>query len=76
LRLEDKIGEVLKKYRRGMDLSQEELALRSNLDRTYISMLERGMRKPTVQTIFTICRELNIKPSVFIMEVEKNFINE
>ncbi|MFS1517389.1 helix-turn-helix domain-containing protein [Bacillus sp. SCS-151] len=73
MRLEDKIGKSLKKHRKNMGLSQEELAHRCNLDRTYISMLERGLRKPTVQTIFSLCRELNIKPSDFIKEVEEGY---
>jgi transcriptional regulator with XRE-family HTH domain len=70
LRLEDKIGLVLKKYRLAAGLSQEELALRSNLHRTYISLLERGKRKATLETIFSVCNEINIRPSDFIKEVE------
>ncbi len=61
---------VLKKYRLNLNLSQEELAFKSNLDRTYISMLERGKRKPTLETIFKICESLEISTSQFINEIE------
>jgi transcriptional regulator with XRE-family HTH domain len=37
-------GRHLRKIREEKRLSQEELAFRSNLDRTYISLLERGKR--------------------------------
>ena len=47
------------------------LAYRCELDRTYISLIERKKRKPTLNVIFKICSNLNIKPSLFIEEVEK-----
>lgn len=50
----------LKRLRVKADLSQEALALRSGLDRTYISGCERGVRNPTVTTIEKIARALDI----------------
>ncbi|WP_226603243.1 helix-turn-helix domain-containing protein [Bacillus cereus] len=44
-------------------MSQEELAFNSVLDRTYISLLERGKRKPTISTLFSLASALNIPPS-------------
>jgi transcriptional regulator with XRE-family HTH domain len=73
LKIEKRLGEVLKKHRTDYGLTQEELALRCGLERVYISLIERGKRKPTVHVIFTICRELHIKPSLFIKEVEEGF---
>lgn len=67
---EKAFGITLKKYRGMVSLSQEELALRSNLDRTYISLLERGLRKPTLNTIIVISKCLNKKPSELVQEVE------
>ncbi|OLN21333.1 transcriptional regulator [Domibacillus antri] len=71
MELEKAIPLVLKKYRKAAGLSQEQLALESGLDRTYISFLERGHRKPTIHTLFRLCSALNVQPSVFIQEVEK-----
>lgn len=70
LKIEQTFGLILKKNRINMKLSQEELAHRSNLDRTYISLLERGQRKPTLNTIFVLSASLEIKPHDFIKEVE------
>ncbi|WP_373295361.1 helix-turn-helix domain-containing protein [Thalassotalea profundi] len=39
-------------------------------DRTYISMLERGKRQPTLKTIFTLCDKLNCSPSEMMKHAE------
>lgn len=70
MKIEQVFGLILKKNRIDMRLSQEELAHRANLDRTYISLLERGQRKPTLNTIFVLATSLDIKPSDLIKEVE------
>ncbi|MBN8207875.1 helix-turn-helix transcriptional regulator [Bacillus sp. NTK071] len=70
MRVEVAFGKVLKKIRLEMGLSQEKLALLCELDRTYIGLLERGQRKPTITTIFTIAENLDVKPSSLITEVE------
>lgn len=64
-------GTTLKKYRIERNLSQEELALNCNLDRTYIGLLERFQRQPTISTIFILCEQLNVPPHEFIEEIEK-----
>ena len=51
-------------------LSQEALALECGLDRTYISLLERGLRQPTLSTVFALAQVLNVQPSVVVREVE------
>ncbi|EMS69461.1 helix-turn-helix domain-containing protein [Ruminiclostridium cellobioparum] len=68
--LEESLATVLKKYRSQCNLSQEELAFRCELDRTYISLIERKKRRPTLNVIFNICRNLNIKPSLLVKEIE------
>jgi len=74
MRVEQAFGKVLKNIRNEQALSQEELAYLSDLDRTYISLLERGKRKPTINTIFTLAPSLNIMPSDFIKKTEQ-FLN-
>lgn len=68
--LEEALAIVLKEYRTEKKFSQEELADKCDLDRTYISLLERGKRKPTLSVIFNICNSLKVKPSVFIAKIE------
>lgn len=49
--------------RKNKKWSQEELAAKSGLDRTYISMIERGKRSPTITTIFKLCDALGCAPN-------------
>lgn len=57
---EEAFGLVLKSTRSNKGLSQEQLALRSNLDRTFISLLERGQRQPSLTSILCLSRSLEI----------------
>lgn len=75
MNIEQAVAHVLKKYRSSLGISQEKLAHRCSLDRTFISLIERGKRKPTLNTIFLISNELNVKPSTFVQEVEE-LLNE
>lgn len=67
------IGEVLKRVRKSKKISQEELAHRSSLDRTYISMLERNIKQPTITTIFLLSKALELRPSEFVQQLEDEF---
>lgn len=63
-------GQVLRHLRLERQISQEKLALMSGLDRTFISLLERGLRQPTLKTIIQLSRSLAVSPSKMIAEVE------
>lgn len=71
-RLQNTFGQVLKELRNENDLSQQQLAFDSELDRTYISLLERGLRLPTLGTIFKLAEVLKLSPSDMVTRVEKN----
>ncbi len=64
-------GEAVREAREKLGLSQEELSFESDLDRTYISGIERGVRNPTLKTILRICRALGIRPSRVLKGTEK-----
>jgi len=64
-------GLVLKQVRNENSLSQEQLASLSNLDRTYISLIERGKRNPSLETIFAIALALELMPSELVTKTEK-----
>lgn len=72
---EEAFAEVLKVNRKKNGFSQEKLALNGGLDRTFISLLERGLRQPSLTTILQIAEALNEEPDLLIKEV-KILLNE
>ena len=61
-----KFGEQVKKKRKLANLSQEELAEKLGIHRTYMSFIERGQRNPGLVMIFKISRALKIDlPTLF-----------
>ncbi len=63
-------GTTLRRVRRQKKISQEKLALNTGLDRTYISLLERGLRQPTLKTILSISQALDMTSSQLIENIE------
>jgi transcriptional regulator with XRE-family HTH domain len=63
-------GEVIRQLRRERGLSQEEFGFECELHRTYISLLERGKRIPSLTTIIQLARALNVLPSEIVRQVE------
>jgi transcriptional regulator with XRE-family HTH domain len=59
-------GIVLRECREKARMTQEELALEADLDRTYISLLERGLRQPTLETLFSLAGVLKIAPATLV----------
>jgi len=60
---------ALRHYRQLGRLSQDELAFRAGLDRTYISQLERGAKSPTLTTIEALSLALGVDPALLLKEV-------
>jgi transcriptional regulator with XRE-family HTH domain len=58
----------LKRFRAKKEWSQEELADRCGLHRTYIGAIERGERNITLNTLFDISTALGISPAELISE--------
>ena len=54
-------GENVKRYRRKLDISQEELAHRADLHRTYIGMIERAEKNITLVNMERIADALKVK---------------
>jgi transcriptional regulator with XRE-family HTH domain len=68
--LEKAFGNVLRRLRQERGLSQESLGFESGYHRTYISILERGQKSPSLQTIFNLSKALKIEPAELIKLVE------
>ena len=62
------LGEAIKEGRSALGISQEELAKRSGLHRTYVSDIERGTRNPTVGSIQRIARGLQMTVAKLFQE--------
>lgn len=69
--LEKSFQLTLRELRENAGKSQECLAADSELDRTYISMLERGKRQPTLSTLIKISIALEIPLSEIIKQAEE-----
>ncbi|MDP2643713.1 MAG: helix-turn-helix transcriptional regulator [Desulfobacterales bacterium] len=62
-------GCVLRHLRQDRGLSQEKLGFESGYHRTYISLLERGQKSPSLQTIFNLSKSLKVEPTELIKQV-------
>lgn len=67
-----KFGEVVRTYRLQAGLSQEELAERCNLHRTYISDIERGLKSVSLKTLRTLATALGVAPHTLVKKAEGN----
>ena len=56
------------------ELSQEALGLDAELDRTYPSLLERGLRSPTLSVIIEIARVLDVEPAQLVTETVERLL--
>ena len=68
--LAKRFGQVLKKHRVACGLSQQTLAFDTDLDRTYISLLERGLRQPSLSTVFSLAKATGVEPSQLVRETQ------
>lgn len=69
--LANAFGQVLRQKRKSAGLSQEKFAEICSLERTFISFLERGERRPSLNMTFVIATALGMKASDLVAEVEK-----
>ena len=62
---------VVKEARLASGLTQEALALKSNVDRTYVGLLENGRRQPSLSTIFALATGLGVNAELLIRRTGK-----
>lgn len=70
MNLAEAFAKHLKRNREARRMSQEELAAGAELDRTYISQLERGLKSPTLQTLEKLAQQLKIPPAALVGDAE------
>ena len=62
---------VLSKRRNALGFSQDKFAELAGMERTYVSMLERGIHAPSLRAIVLIGEVFNLKASELVQEVEE-----
>lgn len=72
MNLQKIFGEVIKQLRTERNLSQEALALSAEIDRTYISDIEKGERNISINVAFKLANALQISFSELIKEIENH----
>ena len=59
------ISNLIKTLRKEKNFTQDELAYRAGLDRTYVSGVERGIRNLTINSLESIISALEVSPEYF-----------
>lgn len=64
------LGRLVKQKRTELGISQEELGFKANLDRTYISGIERGVRNPSLTALVSLAGGLGMTVSQLLETLE------
>lgn len=70
------VGRVIQFYREKKGVSQEVLSSFADIGRTHLSAIERGQRKPTLETFYRISIALEMKPSDLMKAIEVEIENK
>lgn len=65
-----KVGKVIASFRMEKGMSQEVLSGLADIGRSHLSAIERGERKPTLETLYRICTAMDVKMSTVILCLE------
>lgn len=69
------VGAVIRLVREEKGLSQEVVSGLADIGRTHLSAIERGTRRPTMETFFKIANAMDIDASVLLKMVEDEMQN-
>lgn len=64
------VGKVIQRFREKKGVSQEVLSSFADIGRTHLSAIERGQRKPTLETFFKISDALGVNASDLMKAIE------
>lgn len=65
------VGAAIATFRKRKQVSQEVLSGLADIGRTHLSAIERGERKPTLETLYRIANALNVNMSDIVLEIER-----
>jgi len=64
------LGLNVRKYRKQRGMTQEQLGLETEMERSYVSDLERGTRNPSIRAVERLAKALGIEPHQLMMPIE------
>ena len=70
------VGETIAYFRKKNGISQEVLSGLADIGRSHLSAIERGERKPTLETFYRICCALDVKMSTVMVRLEEELEND
>lgn len=65
------LGQALRKLRTERGWSQSDLALRADMDRNYLSLIELGRNSPSVRMLLRLCLALDVRAADVLDDVER-----
>lgn len=65
------LGLNVRKFRKLRGLTQEQLALDTEMERSYVSDLERGTRNPSVRAVDRLAKALSVQPHQLLTPIEE-----
>lgn len=66
------VGRVIQRIREQQGKSQELISGLAGIGRTHLSAIERGQRKPTLETFYKIAEALGVRPSALLAAIEED----
>ena len=66
------VGRVIQRIREQQGKSQELISGLAGIGRTHLSAIERGQRKPTLETFYKIAEALGVRPSSLLAAIEED----
>lgn len=64
------LGLNVRKFRKLRGMTQEQLGLETEMERSYVSDLERGTRNPSVRAVDRLAKALAVQPHQLLMPIE------
>jgi transcriptional regulator with XRE-family HTH domain len=69
--LKESLSQNIKRLRKERGISQEKLALKAEIDRSYMSELERCLANPSIEALLRISNALEVSPSELLQSSKK-----
>lgn len=65
------VGRVIARFRKNKGISQEALSGLADIGRTHLSAIERGERKPTLETLYRLSTAMGVTMSTIVAAIER-----